>query len=283
MEMVEHVTPVPNAPAFVEGVVFSRGQVVPVINLRVRFGFERAALDLRTRLLVVQDDRAACRRCWPTRRASSSRIADAAIQPPQRGDRRSERQLSRRRRDARRANRADSESPRSRRDGARRGGSVTRLRRSQCLQGEWPWQSATATATAHAHQSHAALRDEASQITDAVSRIAEMTDQVSEGADAQMRSLDSALSGVNQMSASLKETATQAESVAASTESLVSSINEVAASIEQVTRELGKPAGVRAADGGVDSGEQRVDPEGHRHRAGHGDRGAAGHDVDDAR
>ena len=54
MEMVEHVTPVPNAPVFVEGVVFSRGEVVPVINLRARFGFERASVDLRTRLLVVQ-------------------------------------------------------------------------------------------------------------------------------------------------------------------------------------------------------------------------------------
>ena len=56
MEMVEHVTAVPNAPAFVEGVVFSRGQVVPVINLRARFGFERAPIDLRTRLLVVQTE-----------------------------------------------------------------------------------------------------------------------------------------------------------------------------------------------------------------------------------
>jgi purine-binding chemotaxis protein CheW len=54
IEMVEHVTPVPNAPAFVEGVVFSRGHVVPVINLRARFGFERTALDVRTRLLVVE-------------------------------------------------------------------------------------------------------------------------------------------------------------------------------------------------------------------------------------
>ena len=56
MEMVEHVTPVPNAPVYVEGVVFSRGQVVPVINLRVRFGFDRAAPDLRSRLLVVQHE-----------------------------------------------------------------------------------------------------------------------------------------------------------------------------------------------------------------------------------
>jgi len=54
MEMLETVTRVPNAPAFVDGVVFSRGQVVPVVNLRARFGFDRAAVDLRTRLIVVQ-------------------------------------------------------------------------------------------------------------------------------------------------------------------------------------------------------------------------------------
>ena len=53
MEMVEHVTPVPNAPPFVDGVVFSRGRVVPAINLRVRFGFARAPYDLKTRLIVV--------------------------------------------------------------------------------------------------------------------------------------------------------------------------------------------------------------------------------------
>jgi purine-binding chemotaxis protein CheW len=54
IEMIEQVTPVPNAPGFVEGVVFSRGQVVPVLNLRVRFGFERVERDLRARLLVVE-------------------------------------------------------------------------------------------------------------------------------------------------------------------------------------------------------------------------------------
>jgi purine-binding chemotaxis protein CheW len=54
VEMVEQVTRVPNAPAFVDGVVFSRGQVVPAVNLRARFGFERVPHDMRTRLLVVQ-------------------------------------------------------------------------------------------------------------------------------------------------------------------------------------------------------------------------------------
>jgi purine-binding chemotaxis protein CheW len=53
MEMVEHITPVPNSPPFVDGVVFSRGKVVPAVNLRSRFGFDRAAYDLKTRLLVV--------------------------------------------------------------------------------------------------------------------------------------------------------------------------------------------------------------------------------------
>jgi len=53
MEMVEHITPVPNAAPFVDGVVFARGQVVPVVNLRARFGFTRIGCDSRTRLIVV--------------------------------------------------------------------------------------------------------------------------------------------------------------------------------------------------------------------------------------
>jgi len=54
MEMVDHVTRVPNAPAYVDGVVSSRGQVVPVINLRARFGFDRVEADARTRLIIVE-------------------------------------------------------------------------------------------------------------------------------------------------------------------------------------------------------------------------------------
>ncbi len=81
MEMVEHVTPVPNAPAFIEGVVFSRGQVVPVMNLRVRFGFDRIARDLRTRLLVVQHGERRVALMADDAREFST-IADAAIHPP---------------------------------------------------------------------------------------------------------------------------------------------------------------------------------------------------------
>jgi purine-binding chemotaxis protein CheW len=81
VEMVEQVTGVPNAAHFVDGVVFSRGQVVPALNLRARFGLDKAPYDVRTRLLVVQHDSRtvglivdAAREFLP--------IDPAAIQPP---------------------------------------------------------------------------------------------------------------------------------------------------------------------------------------------------------
>src|SRR5687767_8084269 len=53
VELVEQITAVPYAPPAVEGVIFSRGQVVPAINLRMGFGLEKTAHDLRTRLIVI--------------------------------------------------------------------------------------------------------------------------------------------------------------------------------------------------------------------------------------
>lgn len=54
IEMVEHVTLVPNANPAIDGVVFSRGQVIPALNLRTRFGFPKQAPTLRTRIVFVQ-------------------------------------------------------------------------------------------------------------------------------------------------------------------------------------------------------------------------------------
>jgi len=54
IEMVEQVTPVPNAPPYVEGVILSGGRVIPAMNLRMRFGFEKAPYDVRTRLIIVR-------------------------------------------------------------------------------------------------------------------------------------------------------------------------------------------------------------------------------------
>lgn len=54
LEMVEGVTPVPDAPPFVEGVVHLRGRIVPVVNLRRRFGLEPAPHGPASRLVVVR-------------------------------------------------------------------------------------------------------------------------------------------------------------------------------------------------------------------------------------
>lgn len=54
LEMVASPTPVPSAPHFVDGVVSVRGQVIPAVNLRARFGFPRVAHDVRSRLVIVR-------------------------------------------------------------------------------------------------------------------------------------------------------------------------------------------------------------------------------------
>lgn len=54
IEMLEHVTAVPNTAAAVDGVVFSRGQVIPAINLRARFGIPRQPHTPRTRLVYLK-------------------------------------------------------------------------------------------------------------------------------------------------------------------------------------------------------------------------------------
>jgi chemotaxis signal transduction protein len=53
IDMLEHVTAVPNANPAIDGVVFSRGQVIPALNLRVRFGFARKENTLRTRIIFA--------------------------------------------------------------------------------------------------------------------------------------------------------------------------------------------------------------------------------------
>ena len=53
IDMFEHVTLVPNANPAIDGVVFSRGQVIPALNLRARFGFPREPSTIRTRIIFT--------------------------------------------------------------------------------------------------------------------------------------------------------------------------------------------------------------------------------------
>ncbi|HUI29740.1 MAG TPA: chemotaxis protein CheW [Candidatus Acidoferrales bacterium] len=48
------ITRVPKSPVFVEGVINLRGKIVPVIDLRTRFGIEKKTHDNETRIIVVE-------------------------------------------------------------------------------------------------------------------------------------------------------------------------------------------------------------------------------------
>ncbi len=54
LETFENATCVPGAPAYVAGLVQVRGRVVPVVDLRVRFGLPPIERTIDHRVLVVQ-------------------------------------------------------------------------------------------------------------------------------------------------------------------------------------------------------------------------------------
>lgn len=51
---LQEITSIPQAPAFVEGVINLRGAVLPVIDLRKRFGLPQTAPTKDTRIVVVE-------------------------------------------------------------------------------------------------------------------------------------------------------------------------------------------------------------------------------------
>jgi purine-binding chemotaxis protein CheW len=81
IEMVDHITPLPNAPAFIDGVVFTRGHVIPAMSLRARFGFDRVPYTNRTRLVVVRSGERLVGLIVDTAREFMS-IPDSLIQKP---------------------------------------------------------------------------------------------------------------------------------------------------------------------------------------------------------
>jgi purine-binding chemotaxis protein CheW len=84
VELVENVTAVPNAPPYIDGVVFSRGAVVPALNMRARFGFEKAPYDARTRLIIIQRETRSVGMVVDSAR-EFMRIPADAVQPPSEG------------------------------------------------------------------------------------------------------------------------------------------------------------------------------------------------------
>ena len=81
VEMVGTITPVPNAPPFVAGVVSVRGQAIPAMDLRARFGFPAADRSVRSRLIVARSVGRTVGLIVDSAREFAA-IAPEAIQPP---------------------------------------------------------------------------------------------------------------------------------------------------------------------------------------------------------
>src|SRR6267143_347880 len=51
---VPEITSVPNAPEYIEGVIILRGRIIPVVDLRKRFGEKITEPNKKTRIVVVE-------------------------------------------------------------------------------------------------------------------------------------------------------------------------------------------------------------------------------------
>ncbi len=72
------ITRVPRTPDFVEGVTNLRGEIIPVIDLRKRFGLQARSADDRTRLVIVQINGKKNRLCGGSSPGSSKDPAEPA-------------------------------------------------------------------------------------------------------------------------------------------------------------------------------------------------------------
>jgi len=50
---MKEITSIPNAPSYLEGAVNLRGKVIPVLNLRKKFGFEEKATDELSKIVIM--------------------------------------------------------------------------------------------------------------------------------------------------------------------------------------------------------------------------------------
>lgn len=51
------ITKVPNVPGYIEGAINLRGNVVPVVNLRLKVNMERIEFNQDTRIIIIENDR----------------------------------------------------------------------------------------------------------------------------------------------------------------------------------------------------------------------------------
>jgi purine-binding chemotaxis protein CheW len=51
---MSEISPVPNAPSYIEGVTNLRGQVTTVVNLRTKFGMPKKEYDKNSRMMIIE-------------------------------------------------------------------------------------------------------------------------------------------------------------------------------------------------------------------------------------
>lgn len=51
---LQEITPIPRTPGFIKGVINLRGKIIPIFDLRLRFGLEERAYNERTCIIVVE-------------------------------------------------------------------------------------------------------------------------------------------------------------------------------------------------------------------------------------
>ena len=78
---MKEITTIPNAPAFLEGAINLRGKVIPVLNLRKKFGFEDKATD-ETCKIVIMDVRGVIMGLIVDAVSDVLRISRDVVEPP---------------------------------------------------------------------------------------------------------------------------------------------------------------------------------------------------------
>lgn len=53
---MQPITPIPEAPDYIRGIVNLRGKIIPVMDMRLKFGLEQIPYDDRTCIIVVETD-----------------------------------------------------------------------------------------------------------------------------------------------------------------------------------------------------------------------------------
>lgn len=56
IERLIHITKVPKTPSFVKGVINLRGEIIPIIDLRLKIGFEEIEETEDTRAIIIKVD-----------------------------------------------------------------------------------------------------------------------------------------------------------------------------------------------------------------------------------